>query len=229
MGRALRIVDKGLIYHVINRGNAKQPVFLDEEDFEKYVKLLKRFKEKYSFKLYHYVLMNNHFHLLLETTGEGTISRIMQGITLAHTRYFNHKYRSVGHTWQGRFKSPIIERDTYLLECARYIELNPVRAGLVKNPAEYKWSSYRYYAFGENNELVDEDPLYRTFGSNVALRQRRYQEFVNEGISEEVLSKIRASLERGDILGSSGFVEKFKHKLGLPTEKRPRGRPKKKK
>ncbi|MDI6840361.1 MAG: transposase [bacterium] len=229
MGRPLRIAVEGLPYHVVNRGNGRQAVFLDDEDFEKYVELLRRYKKEYCFELYHWVLMNNHFHLLLETTNKGSVSKIMQGITLAHTRYFNHKYKSVGHVWQGRFKSPIIEKDSYLLECARYVELNPVRVGLVKDPGDYKYSSYRFYSLGETDGLTDEDPLYKTFGKDSDTRHERYCEFVNEGLRDEVLSKIRGSLSRGDVLGTTDFVEKFRDKLGLPLKRRPRGRPRKQK
>ena len=197
------------------------------EDFKKYIGFLKRYKKEYCFKVYHWVLMNNHFHLLSETTSKGSISKVMQGITLAHTKYFNYKYKNVGHVWQGRFKSPIIEKDSYLLECARYVELNPVRAGLVRDPGEYNWSSYRFYALGEADDLTDEDPLYETFGNNPTERQMNYRKFVNDGVSDDILSKIRGSLLRGDILGTPNFVKEFMDKLGLPSERRPRGRPRK--
>ena len=153
MGRLPRLTFTGLTYHIINRGNNRREVLVDDEDFVKYIEILKRYKKQYGFRLYHYVLMNNHVHLLLEATEDGTVSRIMQGITLSHTWHYKKKYGGCGHVWQGRFKRPVIEKESYLLECARYIELNPVRAKMVEDPLEYRWSSYRSYAPGETNPL----------------------------------------------------------------------------
>lgn len=227
IGRLPRLTFSGLTYHVVNRGNNRQPVFIDDADFDKYLELLKRYKGRYGFKFYHYVLVNNHIHLLLETSEKGTVSKIMQGITLAHTRYFNRKYGNVGHVWQGRFKSPVIEKDSYLLHCGRYIELNPVRAGLVQDPGEYRWSSYRFYAYGEPNELLDTDFLYETLGENESECRVRYREFVGDGVPEETLKQIRQSITNNHILGQDSFIEQLANKFRFKKRTRRMGRPKK--
>ncbi len=227
MGRLPRVIFSGLIYHVVNRGNNRQYVFEDDADFEKYLELLVRYKERYGFRLYHYVLMNNHVHLLMETSKKGSISRIMQGITLAHTWYYNKKHGSCGHVWQSRFKSPIIEKDSYLLECGRYIELNPVRAKVVLEPGEYRWSSYRFYAYGEPNEFADRDPLYETLGQNVTEQERRYKEFIQDGIPDGILKQIRHSIKGNHILGQDTFVEEIEDRYYFKRRNRRRGRPRK--
>ena len=137
MPRAARIVFSSMPYHIISRGNNREKVFQEEEDFEKYLEICKRYKDQYEFGLYHWVLMNNHIHLIIEVKENSSLSKVMQGINLAYTIWFNRKNGKVGHLWQDRFKSAVIEKDNYLLECGRYIERNPVRAGIVKSPREY--------------------------------------------------------------------------------------------
>lgn len=227
MGRPLRFIFSGLVYHVVNRGNNRQEVFKDRADFEKYLDLLKRYKQQYGFRLYHYVLMNNHVHLLIETSDKGTISKIMQCITLAYTRYYNRRYKSSGHVWQGRFKSPVIEKDSYLLQCGRYIELNPLRAELVQDPGEYEWSSYMFYAFGEPEELLDRDPLYEGLGETAKDRQEKYREFIQDGVPEGIINEIRRSIAGDHVLGRTSFVEQMGERFRLKRRNRHMGRPKK--
>ncbi len=148
MPRVARIAFPSMLYHVISRGNNREPVFQEDEEFEKYLKICKRYKDQYEFRIYHWVLMNNHVHLLLETKAESSLSKIMQGINLAYTIWFNKKNDKVGHLWQDRFRSMIVEKDNYLMECGRYIERNPLRAGIVKDPGKYRWSSFRVYGCG---------------------------------------------------------------------------------
>jgi len=146
MPRAARMVAPNMVYHVISRGNDRQWVFNDREDFERYIEICKRYKERYGFKLYHWVLMSNHVHLVMETSEQGPLCKVMQGINLSYTLWFNRKNRRVGHLWQDRFKSALIDKESYLLECGRYVERNPLRAGLVDHLRNYPWTSYRIYA-----------------------------------------------------------------------------------
>jgi len=224
MGRPPRIAFPGLVYHVVNRGNNRQQVLKHEADFRRYVELLQRYKDEYDFRLFHYVLMNNHVHLLLQTSEKGSISKIMQGVTLAHTKYYNRKNESSGHVWQGRFKSHVIEKDSYLLQCGRYIELNPVRANLVQDPGEYRWSSYRFYAFGEPNELLVRDPLYERLDEKEENQQNRYREFVHEGVPKEIADKIRRSLVGEHALGRYGFAQRLQQRILLKRRNQHRGR-----
>ncbi len=155
MPRGIRIILNHACYHIINRGNQKQHIFLEEPDFEKYLQLLKHYKRKYVSKLFGYCLMPNHIHLILEPKQANDLPRFMQGLTQAYTAWFNKKYKKTGHLWQGRFKSMVIQKDNYFIECVYYIEANPVRAELVSSPADYLWSSYKDRVFGNKNELLD--------------------------------------------------------------------------
>jgi putative transposase len=162
MPRPLRIHLPDLIFHVLNRGNNRQVVFAEEQDYLHYLEILKRYKEKFNFKIFAYCLMTNHIHLLIKTSSGGTISQIMKAMTIAHTRHYHFKYNSSGHIWQGRFKSPIVSDDEYLLILMRYIEQNPVRAGMVDHPEKYLYSSYHINIKIEKDNLVDkeENPVF---------------------------------------------------------------------
>ena len=155
MPRGPRIFLDNVCYHIINRGNQKERVFLEESDFVKYLQLLKHYKKKYTFKLFGYCLMPNHIHLILQPKRPQSLSRFMQGITQTYTAWFNKKYKKTGHLWQGRFKSMVIQKDDYFVECIYYVEMNPIRKGLVLSPIEYIWSSYRDRVFGNKNGLLD--------------------------------------------------------------------------
>src|SRR6478672_5070600 len=141
MPRPLRPIDEGLVYHVINRGNNRQRVLAKKADFEAFLGTLLELKERKSFKLYGYCLLDNHFHLLIRPSG-ASISRIMQSLLVSHTHRYHKHHRSRGHVWQGRFKSPVIQDDEHLLTVLRYIEANPLRARIVKDTGKYPWSSY---------------------------------------------------------------------------------------
>jgi len=156
MSRIARVLLNNACYHIINRGNQKQKVFLEESDFEKYLEILKHYKRKYSFRLYAYCLMLNHIHLIIDVKKTGDLAKIMQGLTQAYSIWFNNKYNKVGRLWQGRFKSMVIDKDKYLLDCLEYIELNPVRANIVSSPASYPWSSWQERILGKNEfKLLD--------------------------------------------------------------------------
>ena len=150
MPRVARVLLNNACYHIINRGNQKQKVFLEESDFEKFLEILKHYKKKYNFRLYAYCLMPNHFHLIIDVRKTGDLAKIMQGLTQAYSIWFNNKYNNVGRLWQGRFKSMVIDKDKYLLDCLEYIELNPVRANIVSSPTSYSWSSWQERVLGKN-------------------------------------------------------------------------------
>jgi len=176
MPRTARVAFPSMVYHIISRGNNRERVFNEAKDFEKYLEICRRYKEKFGFKLYHWVLMSNHIHLVIETTGESSLSKIMQGINLAYTIWFSRKNGKVGHLWQDRYKSAVVERDSYLLECGRYVERNPLRAGMVKDLKEYPWSSYRVYAYRKADGVTDKHEIYDAMGKENGARQRAYRE-----------------------------------------------------
>ena len=224
MPRKARIAFPSMLYHVISRGNNREPVFRGREDFEKYLEICKRYKDQYEFGLYHWVLMNNHIHLIIEVKENSSLSKVMQGINLAYTIWFNRKNGKVGHLWQDRFKSAVIEKDNYLLECGRYIERNPLRAGMVKNPREYPWSSYRVYGYGKEDGLTDRHEIYEALGKDLSQRQKAYREYVCSHREREE-QEIREKMAKG-IIGA----EKFRKEVGKKVleAKRPRrGRPRK--
>ena len=162
MPRTARIAPKEYIYHILTRGNNRQDVFKDEKDYRKYIEILQRYKERYKFRFYHYALMKNHIHLVIETTEKGgSLAEIMKGINISYAQYFKDRYRHTGHFWQDRYKSIIISKDNYLIACGSYVELNSVRARIVEDPKYYKWSSYNVYAYGKKDTLIDEDPIYK--------------------------------------------------------------------
>ncbi len=231
MARPLRITVPNLPFHVLDRGNNRQIVFREEADFVYFLHLLKRYKKELEFKLHHFCLMPNHLHLLLEPTVEGSLPKFMMRLTVAYSWYFNKKYRGVGHVWQGRYKSSLIDKENYFIWCGLYVELNAVRAGLVSKSEDWRWSSYRFHAFGEIDPLVegliDVDPCYLDLGNDARERQRRYQEDVAVVMKEGFLKGIRQGLDEG-VLGKQGFVREAKEKFRIGSS-RPRGRPRKEK
>jgi putative transposase len=144
MARKPRVEYAGAFYHVICRGNQRQVIFRGDADRKYYLELLEQYRERYRFKVYAYVLMSNHVHLLIET-GRVALSKIMQGLQLKYTGYFNRKYKKVGHLFQGRYKAILCDRDAYLLELVRYLHLNPERMRATMDAGNYRWSSHRAY------------------------------------------------------------------------------------
>src|SRR3989338_3876377 len=180
MPRSARILPETGYFHIITRGNNRQDVFHEAEDFEKYRWILWEVKQIHPYDLFHYCLMTNHVHLLLGTHQDQPLSMIMKKINLRYVQYYRKKYRYCGHFWQDRFKSLLVGKDNYLLECAAYIELNPLKAGLEKEAGGYEYTSYRYYAFGDKEPLLTENPLYGEFGKTVEEKRLRYREFVTK-------------------------------------------------
>jgi REP element-mobilizing transposase RayT len=182
MARRPRVHFPTALYHVIARGNQRQAIFSDEKDFRTYLSYLSEYKNKYSFHLYAYALMRNHLHLLMEAE-ESPLSKIMQVLQFRYTRYFNKRYRKVGHLFQGRYKAILCDKDVYLLELVRYIHLNPVRAGMVRRPEKYPWTGHLSYGGKGKVDLLDKDLVLSQFGKSRHLACRRYWQFVLDGLS----------------------------------------------
>jgi putative transposase len=226
MPRTARIARDEHVYHILTRGNNRQDVFKDEKDYKKYIEILKRYKERYKFKLYHYVLMRNHVHLIIETIPKsGKLSDIMKGINLSYAQYYKNRYRHVGHFWQDRYKSIIISRDDYLLACASYIELNPVRAKIVKDPKDYKWSSYKAYAYGKNGSIVDEHTIYKELSKRETERRKEYRELVKGMLREK--NAMKGEMNRRVVYGSEDFIKRITKEYKIDAVIKPKGRPKK--
>lgn len=180
MARKPRIEYEGALYHVITRGNQRQTIFKNKYDYLKYLEVLAHYKEQYGFYLFAYLLMSNHVHLLIETL-EAPLSKILQGINQKYTMYFNWRYNTVGHLFQGRYKAFICDRDEYLLSLIKYIHLNPVRAKISKTPDEYPWSSHRsYMGMNSKNGLVDADQVLMIFSENKSVARNLYRVYMND-------------------------------------------------
>jgi len=226
MPRTARIAPINYVYHVMTRGNNRQSVFKDDEDYSRYLEILRQYKLKYKFKLYHYVLMRNHVHLVLQPSDHGgSLAEIMKGINLSYAYHYKKKYKYVGHFWQDRYKSIIVSEDEYLLSCGSYVELNPVRARLVDDPREYTWSSYHWYAHGAYNPVVDTQPAYQGLGRNAGERQQRYRGFV-KGMLEEKKA-MKGEMERRLVYGGSEFIGTLSRKHTIAGHLRSIGRPRK--
>lgn len=178
MPRPPRPLVDGGCYHLIARGNNRQFVFPADEAFRYFLDLLARATARYPAKLYHYCLMSNHLHLLLEIGVGGHLPKFMQFILQGYGRWYQARVGHSGHVWQGRYKSPLVTQESDYLEAGRYIERNPLRAKLVTDLNDYPWSSYRYYAYGFPNPLVAEDPYYSQLGPDPSRRQAAYRDFV---------------------------------------------------
>jgi len=226
MPRNARIAPQEQVYHLLTRGNNRQDVFAEEKDYEKYLEILSRYKERYGFKLYHYVLMTNHVHLTLETMeGGGSLADIMKGINLSYAQYYKTQYGHIGHFWQDRYKSILVSKDEYLLACGSYVELNPVRAKLSEDPKDYNWSSYRVYAFGKKDPVLDEHPIYLELSTEEKERRKAYREFVKGMLLSR--NGMRGEMEGKIIYGSKTFLGRAKALLGIEERVKVRGRPKK--
>ena len=224
MPRPLRPIADGLVYHVINRGNNRQPVFHAEGDYSAFLQAIADLKERKAFDLYGYCLMSNHIHLLLRPR-EGTISRIVQSLLVSHTQRYHRCHHSGGHVWQGRFKSPVIQDDEHLLAVLRYIEANPLRAGIVKQASAYRWSSFACHGAGRPDPLLAPTIAYEALAGGAAARQRRWSAYVARTPDEAELSAIRRSNETGLPFGARPWVERLCRRLKLDLTIRPRGRP----
>ena len=217
MARKPRIEYEGAFYHVITRGNQRQRIFKDKQDFQKYLEILSRYKDLYKYFLYSYILMNNHVHLLIET-GEVQLSKILQGINQSYTMYFNKKYKTVGHLFQGRYKAILCDKDIYLLLLVKYIHLNPIRAKIVKSPEEYLWSSHRNYTGRIKNDTIDIDRILRMFSENKSQARRLYKMYINDGIGIKREDIYRMADQR--ILGDEKFVERVIERTEEEIEQR---------
>ncbi len=227
MPRLNRPTEDGLIYHAINRGNNHADVFIDDEDRTAFLDALDRAKQRYPFRLLGYCLMTNHFHLLLRPEAGQSVSRILQSVTVAHTSRFHKRHGSVGHVWQGRFKSPVVQDDAHVLTVLRYIEANPLRAGMVADLADYPWSSFQAHGLGHADPLLNAVPLLEELGRTPAERRSRWKRRVTTTMKEKELTSVRESVRTGKPLGSDEWVKAKAEALGLDLNPRPRGRPRK--
>jgi putative transposase len=226
MPRPLRPIDDRLVYHVINRGNNRQPVFFSDGDYEAFLRALADLKRRRPFAVYGFCLMPNHFHLLIRPL-DTPISRIMQSLLVSHTQRYHRCHHSGGHVWQGRFKSPVIQDDEHLLTVLRYIEANPLRARMVEAAGDYRWSSFPAHGLGRPEPLLDPLTVYDSLAKTPSTRQHRWSGFVHQSPSDEELTAVRRSCSSGLPFGAPAWVDGLAARLGLDLTIRSRGRPRK--
>ena len=226
MPRRPRIIVPNTPQHVIRRGNNRQACFYADEDYQFYLEWLKDYADKTECRIHAYVLMTNHVHLLVSTDRAEGLGALMKALGQRYTQYVNKVYRRSGTLWEGRYKSCPIQAETYLLACQRYIELNPVRAAMVRHPAEYKWSSYAANAQGDTNLITQPHGVYMAIGLNDSSRLEAYRELFRYSLEIGVVDEIRKATNGNYVLGSSKFAEQIAKALGRRVIAGKSGRPK---
>ena len=206
MTRPLRVEYPNAYYHVINRGNYQEKIFINDRDKEKFLEYLEKAAERFSIIFHSYCLMDNHYHLLVQTP-DPNLSKAMQWINVSYATYFNRKRDRHGHLFQGRFKAILIDADEYLKHLSRYIHLNPVRAKMVSSPAEYLWSSYGAFIGQQDTpQFLETNWLLTNFGKNKKQARRSYQDFV-EKVDAKSLENPSDQVSEGFLLGDGNFIK----------------------
>ncbi|MHB9100930.1 MAG: transposase [Sulfuricella sp.] len=227
MPRRARLSLPNVPLHIIQRGNNRQACFFTDEDYHLYLDWLNEHSTKTGCQVHAYVLMTNHVHLLISTDRAGAPGALMKALGQRYVQYVNRTYRRSGTLWEGRFRSCPTQEETYLLVCQRYIELNPVRAGMVAHPAEYRWSSYRANAQGETDTLVKPHPLYEALGLDDLARQAAYRELFRHELEPGLVDEIRRATNGNFALGNERFVTQVSSALRTRVVPGKSGRPRK--
>ena len=225
MPRRPRIKLAGIPQHVVQRGINREPCFFAEEDYHCYLHWLEKAAVDWHCALHAYVLMTNHVHLLVTPESETGIAKLMQAVGRRYVQYINRSYKRTGSFWEERYKFSLIQAETYLLTCMRYIELNPVRAGMVQDPGQYRWSSYRHNGLGQADSRITPHPLYLAIGQDAADRQAAYRAVFRSALDDEALSDIRLALSQGQPLGQGRFSDRICAEAGVRRSQKRPGRP----
>jgi putative transposase len=225
MARLPRLTVPGYPHHVIQRGNNRQAIVSSDADREVLMDLMGENARRQRVALNAYVLMDNHFHVLLTPeTAEG-VPLMMQAVGRSYVRYFNDRYRRTGTLWEGRYKSTLIQTERYLLACMVYLDLNPVRAGLVSDPKQYVWSSHRHFTGQTQDKRVTPHPMYWGLGNTPFAREAAYTEMVRAGLDAQSQRAITDATLQGWALGDARFMDELQKKTPRRIAPAPRGRP----
>ena len=225
MARLPRLSVPGYPHHVIQRGNNRQPIFATLGDRQLFMELLEQNAKKFAVHIHAYVLMGNHFHLLATPQTQDALPQMMQAVGRRYVRYYNDSQGRSGTLWEGRYKSTVIQTERYLLACMVYIDLNPVRAGLVAQAQDYPWSSHGHYIGQRQDRLLTPHPLYWDLGNTPFAREVAYAEMVNAGVSVDTQSALSRSALRGWALGDPEFVAELQKKTIRRVSQTLAGRP----
>ncbi len=227
MARLPRLCLPGIPQHIIQRGTNRQVCFASDEDFSAYARWLEEYSNKYRVAIHAWVFMTNHVHLLVTPQTTDGVSRMMQTLGRHYVRYFNYTYKRTGTLWEGRFKSCVVDADNYLLICQRYIELNPVRAGMVASPGEYPWSSFKASGMGKSVKLWTPHHLYTELGITEPDRISAYNELFSLHLDDAVLDNIRSVSNMGMALGNEKFrreIEELSGRRVTPLKRGPKSK-----
>ena len=223
MARLPRFVIPGQPQHVILRGNNRTEIFCSDADRKFYLEKLQLACDTHGCDVHAYVLMTNHVHLLITPHEEQSLSKAMQMLGRYYVQHYNYSYQRTGTLWEGRYKATLIDSETYLLTCMRYIELNPVRANMVPHPSEHPWSSYRCNALGQPNELVKPHLEYRRLGGTNEERQAAYRQLFKYRIPENSIAEIREATNKAWVLGDDRYKRRIQKQLDRRVEPKARG------
>ena len=228
MPRFARIIIPNCPHHIVQRGHNRSAVFIEPRDYRFYLGNLAEWKYKLDLKIFAWCLMTNHIHIIAEPSDEsGTLSEMMKRVNGRQTAFVNKSECRSGTLWTGRFKASPIQSNNYLLKCCRYVELNPIRAGMVNYLQDYPWSSYRQRIGLEAPDLLDMSESYLALGEKSEERAEQYRKFVTETISDQEYHFIRSSVMRNQLTGNSRFIDEIEVRIGRRIEHRGRGRPRK--
>lgn len=225
MARLARVAVPGYPYHVIQRGNNRQQIFTSDADRVFLRELLAENASRFDVAVHAYVLMDNHFHLLLTPNSEGGLPSMMQAVGRRYVRYFNDANHRTGTLWEGRYKSALVQTERYLMACMVYIDLNPVRAGMVRQAQDFVWSSHGHYAGVRNDPLITAHPLFWELGNTPFEREGRYRELVQAGVSEQQSGALRQAMTSGWVLGDDEFVQALQSRTTRRLVRAYAGRP----
>ena len=207
MPRKPRLSIPGQPQHVIQRGNNRQPIFLVDHDYRQFIEMLSLAANQHDCQIHAYVLMTNHVHLLVTPLNEEGIGKMMQSLGRRYVQYFNLRNARTGTLWEGRYRATLVDTERYLFACMRYIELNPVRAGVVKLPGEFRWSSFRCNAYGSRDTLVTHHPQYLSLGASSPARQRAYRALFEAQTEDASDDEIRRATNSAWVLGDVEFAQ----------------------
>lgn len=227
MPRPFRYTLPGVPQHVVQRGNDRQPVFFSPDDYRFYKACLYEASRAEALAIHAYVLMTNHVHLLVTPTTRGAISRVLQSVGRRFVQFINLNHGRTGTLWEGRHKASIVQSERYFRACHAYIEQNPVRAGMVRGPLDYPWSSCRHYAGRDTDPLITDAQTFLEGGLELEARRVAHLETLRTELSAERLNLIRTQTERGGVIGDARFRGEIERMLGRRLPGAPRGRPRK--
>lgn len=225
MSRQPRAVAPGIPLHIIQRGNNRQRCFFGESDYRIYLDFLKQAAHNADCKVHAYVLMTNHVHLLVTPSTTAGPASLMKNLGERYVQNVNRRYERTGSLWEGRYRSCLVQEDSYLLACQRYIELNPVRALMVPLPYHYPWSSYRRNAHGEPDSVITPHPVYDELAHGSVACESAYRHLFTSELPSRVLNKVRRATYGNYALGNKAFTDRLAQMLGRTVVPRPGGRP----